>query len=280
MSCSTNRCFMLNGGSGNQARVLPQAENTPYPEGAGSASEAARMNGNVNINNQLEMSKAFKGGSGGRIVVAQPAEVSQSQSGSQSANHTSQSLAVSLTQGNENASMDSQVGAGRRRRMRKSKRNKKSKNHRKTRKANKTRKMRKSRKMKKLSKGGRRKTQRRRNCKKGGNVDTDPSKIAEYIKRSARWSGENQQPNESKAISIIKQPNFNPNQMSAEGEPLIHLAYKAGNKTILEMLIKNPKIDNNHAEDVLREAIARNNEYIVNLFKKNKKVPAHLKSLV
>ena len=124
MSCSTNRCFMLNGGSGNQARVLPQAENTPYPEGAGSASEAARMNGNVNINNQLEMSKAFKGGSGGRIVVAQPAEVSQSQSGSQSANHTSQSLAVSLTQGNENASMDSQVGAGRRRRMRKSKRNK------------------------------------------------------------------------------------------------------------------------------------------------------------
>ena len=149
MSCSTNRCFMLNGGSGNQARVLPQAENTPYPEGASSASEAARMNGNANINNQIELSKAFKGGSGGRIVVAQPTEVSQSQSGSQSANHTTQSLARSLTQGNENASMDSQVGAGRRRRMRKSKRNKRSKNHRKSRKANKTRKMRKSRKMKK-----------------------------------------------------------------------------------------------------------------------------------
>lgn len=143
---------MLNGGSGNQARVLPQAENTPYPEGAGSASEAARINGNTNVNNQVEMSKAFKGGSGGRIVVAQPAEISASQSGNQSANNTTQSLAVSLTQGNENASMDGQVGAGRRRRMRKSKRNKKSKNRRKSRKLNKTRKSRKMKKSKKRRK--------------------------------------------------------------------------------------------------------------------------------
>ena len=143
---------MLNGGSGNQSRVLPMAENTPYPEGAGSASEAARMNGNTNVNNQVEMSKAFKGGSGGRIVVAQPAQISASQSGNQSANNTTQSLAVSLTQGNENASMDSQVGAGRRRRMRKSKRNKKSKNRRKSRKLNKTRKSRKMKKSKKRRK--------------------------------------------------------------------------------------------------------------------------------
>ena len=46
------------------------------------------------------------------------------------------------------------------------------------------------------------------------------------------------------------------------------------------MLIENPKLDNNHAEDVLIAAHAKNNEYIVNLFKKNNKVPKHLKSLV
>jgi len=152
MSCSTNRCLMLTGGSGNQTRVLPHAESTPYPEGAGSASEAAKMNGNANTDNQVQMSNTFKGGSGGRIVVAQPTNVTSSQSGSQSANNTTTGLAVSLTQGNENASMDSQVGAGRRRRMRKSKRNKKSKNRRKTRKSNKTRKMKKSKKRRKTRK--------------------------------------------------------------------------------------------------------------------------------
>ena len=274
MSCSINRCNMFVGGSGNQARVLPHAESTPYPEGAGSASEAAKMNGNENTNSQLQMSNAFKGGSGGRIVVAQPTNVTQSQSGSQSANNTTTGLAVSLTQGNENASMDKLVG-GRRRRTR---RNKKSKNRRKSRKSNKTRK---SRKMKKSKK--RRKTRKSRKMKKklkGGNVDADPSKIAEYIEGSARWRGENKEPNQKKAISIIKQPNFNPNQMSAKGEPLIHLAYKADNKTILEMLIENPELDNKNAEDVLRKAIARNDDYIINLFKKNNKVPKHLKKLV
>uniref|UniRef100_A0A6C0EJ98 Uncharacterized protein n=1 Tax=viral metagenome TaxID=1070528 RepID=A0A6C0EJ98_9ZZZZ len=149
MSCSTNRCNMFVGGNGgNQARVLPAAENTPYPEGAGSASEAATMNGNANTNNQMEMSKAFKGGSGGRIVVAQPTNVTQSQSGSQGANNTTTGLAVSLTQGNENASMDKLVG-GRRRRTR---RNKKSKNRRKSRKSNKTRKSRKMKKSRKVEK--------------------------------------------------------------------------------------------------------------------------------
>jgi len=271
MSCSINRCNMFVGGSGNQARVLPHAESTPYPEGAGSASEAAKMNGNENINSQVQMSNAFKGGSGGRIVVAQPTNVTQSQSGSQSANNTTTGLAVSLTQGNENASMDKLVG-GRRRRTR---RNKKSKNRRKSRKANKTRK---SRKMKKSKKG--RKSRKMKKKIKGGDVDAVPSKIAEYIEGSARWRGENKEPNQKKAISIIKQPNFNPNQMSAKGEPLIHLAYKADNKTILEMLIENPELDNKHAEDVLREAIARNDDYIINLFKKNNKVPKHFKKLV
>ena len=148
MSCSTNRCNMFVGGSGNQARVLPHAESTPYPEGAGSASEAAKMNGNENTNSQVQMSNAFKGGSGGRIVVAQPTNVTQSQSGSQSANNTTTGLAVSLTQGNENASMDKLVG-GRRRRTR---RNKKSKNRRKSHKSNKTRKSRKMKKSRKVEK--------------------------------------------------------------------------------------------------------------------------------
>jgi len=148
MSCSTNRCNMFVGGSGNQARVLPHAESTPYPEGASSASEAAKMNGNENTNNQVQMSNAFKGGSGGRIVVAQPTNVTQSQSGSQGANNTTTGLAVSLTQGNENASMDKLVG-GRRRRTR---RNKKSKNRRKSRKSNKTRKSRKMKKSRKVEK--------------------------------------------------------------------------------------------------------------------------------
>jgi len=148
MSCSINRCNMFVGGSGNQSRVLPHAESTPYPEGAGSASEAAKMNGNENTNSQVQMSNAFKGGSGGRIVVAQPTNVTQSQSGSQSANNTTTGLAVSLTQGNENASMDKLVG-GRRRRTR---RNKKSKNRRKSRKANKTRKSRKMKKSRKVEK--------------------------------------------------------------------------------------------------------------------------------
>jgi hypothetical protein len=142
---------MFVGGSGNQTRVLPHAESTPYPEGAGSASEAAKMNGNANTDNQLQMSNAFKGGSGGRIVVAQPTNVAQSQSGSQSANNTTTGLAVSLTQGDENASMDNLVG-GRRRRTRKSRRNKKSKNHRKSRKLSKTRKSRKMKKSKKRRK--------------------------------------------------------------------------------------------------------------------------------
>ena len=275
MAYTNNRRGKLRGGSGgNSTRVLPAAESTPYPEGASSASEAAVINGNANTSNQVEMSKAFRGGSGGRIVVPQPANITPSQSGSQGANNTTTGLAVSLTQGNENASMDNQVG-GRRRRTR---RNKKSKNRRKSRKSNKTRK---SRKMKKSKKG--RKTRKSRKMKKklkGGNVDADPSKIAEYIEGSARWRGENKEPNQKKAISIIKQPNFNPNQMSAKGEPLIHLAYKADNKTILEMLIENPELDNKHAEDVLRKAIARNDDYIINLFKKNNKVPKHLKKLV
>ena len=128
MSCSGNRCNMSVGGSGGTNNPIPPAQHTPYPAGANSASDAARINGNNNVDNQTELGAAFKGGSGGmgRIVVPQHQEVSASQSGNQGANQTSASTAQSLSQGHENAKMDHLVGGRKRRRTRKYMRSNKS----------------------------------------------------------------------------------------------------------------------------------------------------------
>lgn len=145
-----------------------------------------------------------------------------------------------------------------------------------------TKKKRKTKKKKQV-KGGK-KTHRKKKYIKGGNTDADPSQIAEYIRRSATWAGENKKPNEDKAISIISGNDFDPNQESKEGIPLIHVAMNSRNMKILEMLIKHPKTDTEaktiNDETVLQKAISSNNDYVINLFKKNGKIPQSFKKLL
>lgn len=110
------------------------------------------------------------------------------------------------------------------------------------------------------------------------------SKIADYIFRSAHWSGENQEPNKKKALAIIKNPDFNPNQKSKKGVHLFHLAYNSGQRDIIKLFIENPKT-NTDVKDasettVLQKAIASRDDVVIGYFKKNKKVPTALKKLV
>ena len=110
------------------------------------------------------------------------------------------------------------------------------------------------------------------------------SKIADYIYRSASWSGENQEPNKKKALAIIKNPDFNPNQKSKKGVHLFHLAYNSGQRDIIKLFIENPKT-NTHVKDasettVLQKAIAARDDVVIGYFKDNKKVPTALKKLV
>ena len=156
--------------------------------------------------------------------------------------------------------------------MKKKRKSRKQKKSGKTKKSKKSRKTRKNKtKKKKQLKGGRRK------YKKGGNIDADPSKIAEYITRSATWYGENKQPNEEKAIAIIELPDFNPNQKSSNGIPLIKLAMISKNMKILKMLIENPKTNIEDKKYILRQAISANDDYIINMFKINNKLPDEYK---
>lgn len=110
------------------------------------------------------------------------------------------------------------------------------------------------------------------------------SKIADYIYRSANWSGENQEPNKKKALAIIKDPNFDPNQKSKEGIYLIHLAYNSGQKDLIKLFIENPKtnvhVKNPRETTVLQKAIAARDDVVIGYFKKNKKIPTALKKLV
>ena len=110
------------------------------------------------------------------------------------------------------------------------------------------------------------------------------SKIADYIFRSAHWSGENQEPNKKKALAIIKNPDFNPNQKSKKGVHLFHLAYNSGQRDIIKLFIENPKT-NTDVKDasettVLQKAIAARDDVVIGYFKKNKKIPTALKKLV
>jgi len=110
------------------------------------------------------------------------------------------------------------------------------------------------------------------------------SKIADYIFRSAHWSGENQEPNKKKALAIIKSPDFNPNQKSKKGVHLFHLAYNSGQRDIIKLFIENPKT-NTDVKDaseatVLQKSIAARNNVVIGYFKDNKKVPTALKKLV
>ena len=110
------------------------------------------------------------------------------------------------------------------------------------------------------------------------------SKIADYIYRSASWSGENQKTNKDKALAIIKDPNFDPNQKSKEGIYLIHLAYNSGQKDLIKLFIENPKtnvhVKNPRETTVLQKAIAARDDVVIGYFKKNKKIPTALKQLV
>mgnify|MGYP001166578792 CR=1 FL=1 len=110
------------------------------------------------------------------------------------------------------------------------------------------------------------------------------SKIADYIYRSASWSGENQKTNKDKALAIIKSPDFNPNQKSKKGVHLFHLAYNSGQRDIIKLFIENPKT-NTDVKDasettVLQKAIAARDDVVIGYFKKNKKIPTALKQLV
>ena len=110
------------------------------------------------------------------------------------------------------------------------------------------------------------------------------SKIADYIFRSAHWSGENQEQNKKKALAIIKNPDFNPNQKSKKGVHLFHLAYNSGQRDIIKLFIENPKT-NTDVKDasettVLQKAIAARDNVVIGYFKDNKKVPTALKKLV
>lgn len=110
------------------------------------------------------------------------------------------------------------------------------------------------------------------------------SKIADYIFRSAHWAGENQEPNKKKALAIIKNPDFNPNQESKKGVHLFHLAYNSGQRDIIKLFIENPKT-NTDVKDasettVLQKAIAARDNVVIGYFKENNKVPTALKKLV
>lgn len=177
MSCSGNRCNMSVGGSGGTNNPIPPAQHTPYPAGANSASDAARINGNNNVSNQTELGAAFKGGSGGgRIVVPQHQEISASQSGNQGANQTSASTAQSLSQGHENAKMDHLVGGRKRRRTRKYRRSNKSTYKRRKRNTKRKQQKRKSSKSRHVSKSRKSLKRGRKTTRGGAGSCIDPTR--------------------------------------------------------------------------------------------------------
>ena len=142
-----------------------------------------------------------------------------------------------------------------------------------TRKYNKSKQFRKSRKSRK----SRKKTQRGRKYKKGGNND----KTGEYIRKSASWAGENQQTNVDEALSIISKEDFDPNGKTSEGEFLVFIAVRSKNMEIIEKFIKNPKLEKGFIIEILRSAVANQNDYLKKLIINNHKenIPSALLKL-
>ena len=114
-------------------------------------------------------------------------------------------------------------------------------------------------------------------------TDLTEEEIIDAFKRSASWSGENQEKFEEIALKEIKKPNFNPNLETTSGS-LFHIAYLSGNMTVFEELLKHPDIDvekeDNTGRTVMNLVIAERNEYVYKLFKKHKKLHKKYKGLL
>ena len=116
------------------------------------------------------------------------------------------------------------------------------------------------------------------------------SKIFEYVRRSARHSGENQQPNEKKALEIIGNNNFDINKTS-NGEKLFFVAYRSKNIKVFKAMLNHSttKINNTTTKaiivDIVQKANADNNTQILSALKtkgilKRGYLPSELRKLV
>jgi adenylate kinase len=104
--------------------------------------------------------------------------------------------------------------------------------------------------------------------KKGGgeNLSQDSKAIVRHIYSSATWAGkETQKLNHEAAIKLMNMPDFDPNQKSDKGIPLIRLAMIAKNMEILKMLIENPKTNLEDKKKILHVAIAENNSQVIDM---------------
>tara|TARA_Y100000991_G_scaffold182114_1_gene145176 strand:+ start:1788 stop:2975 length:1188 start_codon:yes stop_codon:yes gene_type:complete len=97
--------------------------------------------------------------------------------------------------------------------------------------------------------------------KKGGNND----ETGEYIRKSASWSGENQQTNVDEALFRISKEDFDPNGKTNNGEFLVFIAVRSKNMEIIKKFIKNPKLEKGFVIEILRSAIANKNEHLIDL---------------
>lgn len=74
------------------------------------------------------------------------------------------------------------------------------------------------------------KTKKTRSPPKSKSPSPKKSKIFQYVRRSATHSGEQQKPNEEKALTLIKENDFDINKKAENGETLLGAAFRAKNK--------------------------------------------------
>lgn len=103
-------------------------------------------------------------------------------------------------------------------------------------------------------------------------VSPKKSKIFEYVRKSASWSGENQKPNEEKALSILNRENFDVNKTHS-GETLLVVAYFSKNMKIFNVILDHPSIDLNEVTiketivDIVHKANAMNEIKVLRVLK-------------
>ena len=74
------------------------------------------------------------------------------------------------------------------------------------------------------------------------------SKIFQYVRGSATHRGEHQKPNEEKALTLIKENDFDINKKAENGETLLGAAFRAKNKKIFKAMLDHPSTNMNDEE--------------------------------
>lgn len=116
------------------------------------------------------------------------------------------------------------------------------------------------------------------------------SKIFEYVRRSAAWSGENQKSNEEKALSIIRDDDFDANKTQSE-ETILITAYHSRNMEIFSAILDHPSLKLSEVDTkktiiiLVHKANSSNNIRVLKILKskgvfKRGYLPSELRTLV